>query len=216
MPNQNTNKTYCKRGHEFTLENTYVEPSTLKRQCRICNTVRSRIKEKNRNRTPESRRIYRLENIDRFLELERKQYRENPEREREKQRRWMQKHYSENPERFLEQSRQWRKENPDKIVAARHRRRSKSLGVFTSEQWAKLKILYKNACLGCHRSEEELIKCGLKLTPDHVIPISLGGSNLIDNIQPLCFGKGGCNNRKSNKHIDFRNTNTESPAQAGE
>ena len=43
--------------------------------------------------------------------------------------------------------------------------------------------------------------------PDHVLPIARGGSGDVSNIQPLCFGKGGCNNRKSIKHIDFRNTN---------
>lgn len=33
--NQNTNKTHCKNGHEFTEENTYIAPQG-NRSCRIC------------------------------------------------------------------------------------------------------------------------------------------------------------------------------------
>lgn len=202
MSNQNTNKTHCKRGHEFTLENTYVEPATLKRQCRVCSITRSRVNEKNRNRTPENRHLYRVENLDRFLELEHKQRTQNPEKQLEKTNKWRLK----NMGKVLEYNKQWRAKNPEKMAAARHKRRALE-GNFTAQQWKDLKDQYGNKCLGCGRAEEELVLLGLKLTPDHVLPIALGGSGDISNIQPLCFGKGGCNNRKSIKHIDFRNTN---------
>ncbi|MCA1716250.1 MAG: HNH endonuclease [Actinobacteria bacterium] len=39
------------------------------------------------------------------------------------------------------------------------------------------------------------------LTPDHVVPLSLGGSNLTENIQPLCVN---CNSWKNVKVIDYR------------
>ena len=43
----NRDKTHCKRNHEFTDENTYVEPSG-KRQCRACR----RLNDHKRGRTP--------------------------------------------------------------------------------------------------------------------------------------------------------------------
>jgi 5-methylcytosine-specific restriction endonuclease McrA len=43
----------------------------------------------------------------------------------------------------------------------------------------------------------------VKLTVDHVIPISMDGSNNIENIQPLCRE---CNSAKHTQTIDFRLT----------
>lgn len=39
------------------------------------------------------------------------------------------------------------------------------------------------------------------LTLDHVLPIAVGGSNTIDNAQPLC---AMCNSIKGVQHIDYR------------
>lgn len=36
---QNARKTHCKRGHEFTPENTYIRPGG--RECRACKTLRA-------------------------------------------------------------------------------------------------------------------------------------------------------------------------------
>ena len=53
-----------------------------------------------------------------------------------------------------------------------------------------LKIIYNFTCLKCFKSEPEI-----KLTRDHKIPLTLGGTNNLDNIQPLCHS---CNAKKSN------------------
>jgi len=81
-----------------------------------------------------------------------------------------------------------------------HRRRSilDKLESFTLEEWNTLLEKYNHICLSCRR-------IGMKLTADHVIPISKGGTNTIDNIQPLCRS---CNSKKKDKHIDYREKNT--------
>lgn len=66
-------------------------------------------------------------------------------------------------------------------------------GSFTKEQWESLckKCLWR--CLCCGKKK--------KLTADHVVPLSKGGSNYIHNIQPLCHS---CNSKKHDKTIDYR------------
>jgi 5-methylcytosine-specific restriction endonuclease McrA len=56
--------------------------------------------------------------------------------------------------------------------------------------WKKLKELYGNQCASCGKQEPDV-----KLSPDHKIPRSRGGSNDLGNWQPLCEQ---CNNIKSN------------------
>lgn len=51
-----------------------------------------------------------------------------------------------------------------------------------------------NLCLNCKSPE--------RLTIDHIMPISKGGDNHLDNLQTLCKS---CNSRKRDKYIDYRN-----------
>ena len=73
----------------------------------------------------------------------------------------------------------WRRENPAKTVAQRNRRRAFELeaeGEYTAAEFLALSERYGNVCLCCGSVTKPL-------TPDHVVPLSLGGSNSITNIQ---------------------------------
>lgn len=83
---------------------------------------------------------------------------------------------------------------------AAHKRRvlyKKLIGSHTLNEWETLKAQYNWTCPCCGKSEPEI-----KLTEDHIIPLSKGGSGNIENIQPLCKP---CNTRKHTKIIKFKN-----------
>lgn len=68
-------------------------------------------------------------------------------------------------------------------------------GCFTKEEWEDLKKQYNFICPSCNKKEPEI-----RLSIDHIIPLSLGGSNKKDNIQPLCVP---CNVSKHTKIIKY-------------
>ena len=83
-------------------------------------------------------------------------------------------------------------------VVNKQRRRARIRGAkgnFTVGEWELLKKQYNYTCPACGRKEPEI-----KLTPDHIIPLSRGGSNNIENIQPLCIN---CNCKKYTKIIKY-------------
>ncbi len=92
---------------------------------------------------------------------------------------------------------QWKGGKERKAWWARVRRAKKfnNGGSHTLEEWELLKAQYNWTCPCCKKNEPEI-----KLTLDHIIAISKGGSDNIENIQPLC---GRCNSSKQTKEIKY-------------
>jgi hypothetical protein len=84
----------------------------------------------------------------------------------------------------------WRKNKRNRI-------KREAMGEHTFGEWELLEKQYNYTCPCCGGSEPEI-----KLTEDHIIPLSRGGSDNIENIQPLCRS---CNCKKHTKIIKYSN-----------
>lgn len=71
-------------------------------------------------------------------------------------------------------------------------RKKKALGTHTLIEWEELKLRHNYTCLHCLKKQPDIV-----LTQDHIIPLSKGGTDFINNIQPLCLS---CNSRKGNRN----------------
>jgi len=100
-----------------------------------------------------------------------------------------------------EVARAWRHKNIKKILMWNRKRMLEKKGVtgsHTSEEWEEIKRYYNFRCVECGIEESELEKIWAgtsfnKLTKDHIVPTSRGGTDYIWNIQPLCVS---CNSKK--------------------
>lgn len=152
-------------------------------------------------------RIYRQEHKDKARETRRKWAIRNKEKDNAYKKKWAVEnrlkinkksgeYRKNNPEIVKKRNSSWWKRNKSKSKAYSNKRRAaraEAGGGFTDYEWNQLVKEQSNRCLACGKNK--------KLTADHVIPLSKGGSSNIDNIQGLCKS---CNSSKGAKTIDYR------------
>lgn len=116
----------------------------------------------------------------------------NIEKEYASVKRWREKH----PGYDSIKSKRWAEANTERkrVLSAVSAARCKCPhGEFTTDEFLALCDKYGNRCLCCGEVKP--------LSPEHIVPISQGGTNDISNIQPLCHI---CNLRKGTRTIDYR------------
>lgn len=104
-----------------------------------------------------------------------------------------------NPERVRQIKRKWYEANKDKVKAYKHRRRVLARDA-NADKFTAQDIYERDnwTCQICGLHLDPAIKFPSNDSPsiDHIIPISLGGTHTLDNVQAACMG---CNRRKGGR-----------------
>lgn len=119
---------------------------------------------------------------------------------KEKQKNYRKIYFENNKEETAITQKKYRLENPERILAAKHKRRALKLNAGGTYTVLDINTLLVNQDTKCVYCKTELILEGKgKYHVDHKMPLFLGGSNYPDNLQLLC---PFCNHSKGHKHPD--------------
>jgi 5-methylcytosine-specific restriction endonuclease McrA len=165
-----------------------------------CSKVRAKKTQKARNdryyatnkeKVCENVNRYREANKEKIVESKKRYTELNRDGARARSSRW----WKANKAQHKETCERWRQNNPDMAAAIKHRRRAHAAGAegsYTPTDIAEIRLRQGGVCAtpgcGCR-----------KLTVDHIIPLSKGGSNWPGNIQLLCRP---CNAAKCDRDND--------------
>jgi hypothetical protein len=142
---------------------------------------------------PEARKAYSrqhyLENRDSYIQKAKEWHDSNQEKARKAYTKWADKvGVSFIRSYYRNYGKKWRMENPERYAVKNRQnnhRRKNAIGSYNTEDWQRILLEHSNSCAIC--------KSDSNITIDHVIPLSKGGTNFPDNLQPLCRS---CNSRK--------------------
>lgn len=143
---------------------------------------------KNIERNKARRKEYEIKNKEKLKESGRKWRAENAE--------YIKQYKKERKEHYNQLRRINRVKNPNQNRIICNRRRARLVNAFgnhTAQEWESILNKYNHKCLRCGTTE--------RITIDHVLPLNKGGSNSIENIQPLCIY---CNSSKQDAYEDYR------------
>lgn len=143
----------------------------------------------------EKNKKYREKYPDKVRERLKEWHNKNKTYANEVSRRW----YHNNREYACLQSRTWAKENVERTRQRNRVRLSRKKfadGIITAQEERELFEKYNYTCINpnCPDTSQPI-------TLDHIVPLARGGTNTIENAQPLCRS---CNSSKGTKTIDYR------------
>lgn len=180
----------CRRCEQAKPRSDYTVDTRYDDGCYpYCAACRKEWRQGRRERQRELELNWREKNGDRARELGRNHYARHKETIAPKRRAYDRERYRNDP---------MVKRRKDIQTAQKNRRRRALLyGIktehHTEQEWQQLCEKYNHRCLRCGEQKP--------LTRDHIIPVTSGGVDTIDNIQPLCKV---CNSQKNNRTIDYR------------
>lgn len=147
--------------------------------------VSAKYRLKHREQIAAYRATYRATHQDERRQAKAQDRANHPERVKDAAARWYKRHREE----VKAYCKAYRQTHKAERAVSKTRRRAIRHGLpatLTAEQWQAIKRLYKHRCAYCDTR-------GVKLTQDHVIPLSKGGGTIALNIVPAC---GSCNSKK--------------------
>lgn len=150
----------------------------------------------NKEKVMQGKKRYAEENAQKLRDKKRLYYAENKEKILERNK----KYRIANKEMLAEKNRIYRENNPELISSHKRNRRAVKRLADGSHLASDVKRIFdaqRGLCANCN---SKLFKSGVKkYHVDHIMPLSLGGSNWPSNLQCLC---PSCNLSKGSKHPD--------------
>ncbi len=193
--------TICKNEFPKNLEFFSKNGKYLRNQCKACNKIRiTAWKKANQDKIKAGSKVYREANAERIKKVSAAWEKANSKKRYAATKSWR----KENPEKVSAMNKAWRALNPENERARSNKYRALKLGnehsAYTEKQVLET---YGTDCNICNLPIDLNIarQCGIPgwqngLHIDHLIPISKGGPDTLDNVRPT---HGLCNITKNNK-----------------